>query len=284
MSEAWPQLESLVTTACLLEVISPKPGNVHRGADFEDLTFTDFAVAAVAVARPLSRAGQTGVGHAVLEAVRATRAWTQTNVNLGTILLLAPLCAVPRERSLAEGIAAVLDSLTDRDAEAVYEAIRLAAPGGMGKVEQGDVREKPPFDLLTAMNLASERDLVARQYVNQFADLLQVVMPWLIEGRALTGSLTAGIVRTHLQCLARYPDSLIALKCGSSVAEQAAAWAAQILAIDEKDRDTYLQAVADFDFWLRSDGHRRNPGTTADMIAAGLFAALRENRLPPPYR
>jgi triphosphoribosyl-dephospho-CoA synthase len=39
------------------------------------------------------------------------------------------------------------------------------------------------------------------------------------------------------------------------------------------------QALADFDFWLRSDGHRRNPGTTADLIAAALFVLLREGRL-----
>ena len=43
--------------------------------------------------------------------------------------------------------------------------------------------------------------------------------------------------------------------------------------------DAYRSAVADFDFWLRADGHRRNPGTTADLIAAGLFVLLREGRL-----
>ena len=32
-----------------------------------------------------------------------------------------------------------------------------------------------------------------------------------------------------------------------------------------------------FDLFLRADGHRRNPGTTADMIAAILFVAFREN-------
>ena len=31
-----------------------------------------------------------------------------------------------------------------------------------------------------------------------------------------------------------------------------------------------------FDRWLRADGHRRNPGTTADLVAATLFAAQRD--------
>jgi triphosphoribosyl-dephospho-CoA synthase len=28
------------------------------------------------------------------------------------------------------------------------------------------------------------------------------------------------------------------------------------------------------DKWMREEGHRRNPGTTADLIAAGLFVLL----------
>ena len=35
--------------ACLLEVSAPKPGNVHRGADFEDMTFADFAASRFAI-------------------------------------------------------------------------------------------------------------------------------------------------------------------------------------------------------------------------------------------
>ena len=40
------------------------------------------------------------------------------------------------------------------------------------------------------------------------------------------------------------------------------------------------------DKYLRSDGNRLNPGTTADLIAACLFVALRENRVRPsaPFR
>ena len=48
--------------------------------------------------------------------------------------------------------------------------------------------------------------------------------------------------------------------------------------------ESYERAVGDLDFWLRSDYHRRNPGTTADIVAAGLFAALREGIIPVPFR
>ena len=38
---------------------------------------------------------------------------------------------------------------------------------------------------------------------------------------------------------------------------------------------------SDFDAFLREDGNRRNPGTTADLIAAILFTALREGLMIP---
>src|SRR3954464_594220 len=79
------------TLACLLEATAPKVGNVHRGADFEDLTFTDFAVSAVAIGPAMEGAAATGVGRAVLDAVTATRSLLNTNTNLGMALLFAPL-------------------------------------------------------------------------------------------------------------------------------------------------------------------------------------------------
>ena len=40
--------------------------------------------------------------------------------------------------------------------------------------------------------------------------------------------------------------------------------------------------LARFDAWLRADGHARNPGATADLMAAALFAALREGTIALP--
>jgi triphosphoribosyl-dephospho-CoA synthase len=48
--------------------------------------------------------------------------------------------------------------------------------------------------------------------------------------------------------------------------------------------EAYEDALADLDFWLRCDGHLRNPGTTADLVTAGLFAALREGIIEAPFR
>ncbi len=45
----------------------------------------------------------------------------------------------------------------------------LLEPGGMGRVAQHDVSGPAPPDLLEAMRLASERDIVAMQYVERLS-------------------------------------------------------------------------------------------------------------------
>ena len=265
--------------ACLLEVTAPKPGNVHRGADFDDVTFADFVASAVAIGPALEAAVQQPVGQTVLSAIQATRACVKSNTNLGIVLLLAPLATVPRGQPMAAGVQTVLHNLTPDDARQVYAAILLAQAGGLGQVRELDVAGQAPKQLLDAMRAAAHRDQIARQYVTGFKDVLEIVTPWLIESRNAGWSLIESIVRTHVRWLAREPDSLIVRKCGAETAEHARRMAEQVLAAGLPGDDEYHAALADFDFWLRADGHRRNPGTTADLIAAGLFVALRDERV-----
>jgi triphosphoribosyl-dephospho-CoA synthase len=152
----------------------------------------------------------------------------------------------------------------------------------MGRVPEADLSDPPPADLLSAMQLAADRDLVARQYTNSFSEVLGLAMPWLSDGLADGWPLSEAIVYVHLRLMSQLPDSLIARKCGRAVAQQSADRAAAVLQAGVPGEEAYYQGLADFDFWLRSDRHRRNPGTTADLIAAGLFALLREGRLEPP--
>jgi triphosphoribosyl-dephospho-CoA synthase len=273
------------TLACLIEATVPKPGNVHRGADFDDLTFGDFQAAAVAIGPMMERAATHGlVGAAVLEAVRATRQVAATNVNLGIVLLIAPLAAVPRNRPMMLGLRYVLSQLSQQDAADVYEAIRLAQPGGMSKVAEADVSGPPPDSLLHAMRLAADRDSIASQYVTDFADVFDLVVPELQRGLGQGWSLTDAVIRTHLRTMCELPDTLIARKCGLDKAREVAAWAGQVLEAGRPGDAAYHEALADLDFELRSDGHRLNPGTTADLIAAGLFVALRDRMIPLPIR
>src|SRR5262249_51208377 len=154
----------LAQIACIMEVTAPKPGNVHRGSDFGDSNFLDFLLSAAAIAGPLDQARVAGVGRAVREAVEATRRVVSTNTNLGMVLLLAPLAAVPGDQDLPSGIEGVLAATTIEDARDVYRAIRLAHPGGLGTVGDQDLADEPTVTLREAMRLAADRDMIARQY------------------------------------------------------------------------------------------------------------------------
>lgn len=268
--------------AMLLEATAPKPGNVHRGADFEDVTYPEFVAAGIAIAPVLELATERPLGATILAAVEATRLVTRSNTNLGTILLLAPLAAVPRPQSLASGVAQVLSRLTADDARQCYAAIRLAAPGGLGHVDQADVESEAPSDLVAAMRLAADRDLVARQYAENFRQVFERVVPWLTADLDAGITLLEAIVHVQLQMMKEFPDSLIGRKCGPVVAQRSATGAAKVLDSGPPGSDAYYDALGDLDFWLRSDGHRRNPGTTADLLAAGLFVLLREGIMKEP--
>ncbi len=272
------------TLACIWEATAPKPGNVYRGADFEDLTYVDFLTSAALVGPVLENAAEMGVGATVLEAVTRTRAAVSTNTNLGMVLLLAPLAAVPSTVSLEAGIDAVLASLDETDAKHVFEAIRVAQPGGLGKVDEADVNdtEAPDISLTEAMHLAADRDLVARQYINKFQQVFRVADH--IGELSLHLPLGDAIVYAFLQLLAEHPDSLIARKCGPQVASEVSARAATVLSCGDPGDPEYEDALREFDFALRTDGHRRNPGTSADLIAAALFVPLREDRLNWPLK
>ncbi|MCA9105491.1 MAG: triphosphoribosyl-dephospho-CoA synthase [Planctomycetales bacterium] len=272
------------TLACLLEATASKVGNVHRGADFDDLSFGDFVLSAWAIGPSIDQVGCRGIGQTICDAVEVTRERVNTNTNLGMLLLLAPLAHALQskpDQPLGERIRLSLEGMNANDARAVYRAIVLATPGGLGKVDQHDVRGDAPEDLLAAMRLASERDRVARQYVTGFADVTDHIVPWLVADRERLGALEPAIVSTHLRIMAAWPDSLIARKLGDSVAEQACLKAKRVLESGELFEERFVSALADLDFWLRADGHRRNPGTSADLVCAGLFLALATGRISP---
>jgi triphosphoribosyl-dephospho-CoA synthase len=132
------------------------------------------------------------------------------------------------------------------------------------------------------MALAVDRDLVARQYVNGYADVFRNALPAFQGALAAGQPLETAIVTAYLSVLACYPDSLIARKRGLSVAQEATRRAAAVLSAGWPDHEEAISRCGEFDAWLRADGHARNPGATADLITATLYAALREGIIPLP--
>src|SRR5207244_8925249 len=117
--------------------------------------------------------------------------------NLGIILLLAPLAAVPRQENLRAGVERVLTALSVADSRHVFEAIRLANPAGLGQVEEQDIHAEPTLPLRDVMGLAAERDMIARQYVNGFAEVFDEGLPELIAGLQPGAALDEAVLRCY---------------------------------------------------------------------------------------
>lgn len=276
----WPMhLAACARRACLLEATARKPGNVHPEASYPDLCYDDFVRSADAIAPAIGNAPGQSVGQTILDAVLATQRTVGRNTNLGIVLLIAPLAAVPHAQTLRDGIAPVLRQLTQSDASLVYRAIRAAQPGGMGNVEDQDLADEPTGTLVDVMRLAAERDAIARQYANDFDDILTFGLPTLYElagERAFDARWEEVVIGLQLRWMAMYPDTLIARKRGRREAEESAGMAAAVLDAGLFATDEGRRRLKRFDEWLRAEGNARNPGTTADLVTACLFAALRE--------
>jgi triphosphoribosyl-dephospho-CoA synthase len=74
-----------------------------------------------------------------------------------------------------------------------------------------------------------------------------------------------------LTVLSHIPDTLIVRKLGPDMAAEVSRRATDVLA--------GVEPIESFDDWLRSDGHRRNPGATADLLTAALFISLADGTI-----
>ena len=259
--------------ACLIELDALKPGNVHRHAPGHGMAAVDFEISARVSAPAVARTGAR-VGARVLDAVTATRAAVGQNTNLGIVLLCAPLAAAAeRGEPLNAGVRHVLGALDRDDARAVFEAIATANPGGLGAVERHDVRAAPVASLREAMSAAAGRDLVARQFSNDFTEVLDFGQRAHAAACAAGASPADAATAVYLEFLVAFPDSHIARKFGPKTAEavrlEAAARLRALAGL--RDPSTRLAELLSWDADLKARG--LNPGTCADLTVATVFAA-----------
>ena len=290
----------LAVWASLLEASARKPGNVHPEASFHDTNYVDFVLSAAAIGPVFEGAHRRMIGSTILRAVEQTHAVVGKNTNLGIILLLAPLARVlgptrtrpstvphlrtaTARRAARRKLASRLEQLTRRDAEQTYRAIRLAAPGGLGTAEEGDVHGAPVGTLYDMMKLAAPRDLVARQYCDSYREVIEDELPAFQRDVRAELTLEESIVRCFLRFLASHGDSLIARKSGKTTAAEAARKATAVLAAGWPHRKRSAVTWSRLDQWLRKGDGTRNPGTSADLTAAVLFLALQSGIIQPPF-
>jgi triphosphoribosyl-dephospho-CoA synthase len=260
--------------ACRDELEAPKPGNVHVFASGHAMTVEDFRLGARRAA-PFIACRGARIGARIGGAVEASLEATHQNINLGIILLCAPLAAAAEKRdpNLRAAVRDVLAQLDREDARLAFEAIVRASPGGLGDAPRHDVRSPAQVSLLEAMAEASSRDRIARQYDTSFADIFEVGLPSLRRSLEQGGGTELATLAVYLAFLASFPDTHVVRKQGAAVAASVMPTASAFLERVQAGAglaELRPELIA-WDAVLKRAG--TNPGTSADLTVATLFAA-----------
>lgn len=296
-------------SACLLEVSAEKPGNVTPTKSFEGTSYADFVAGSKALQPVFEKAAaagfnaaagkktmrNAGVGKLILEGVSAVKkSHDGGNTHLGILVLFTPLLAAAgfcvgggkRFDGLKDAASRVVYATSTEDALKLYEAVNLAGAGGLGSHEL-DVRDpasgvelrRRELTLLDVMRLSASRDDVAKEISENYEKTFEAA--GFIEKIALEKrDLNTAITQTFILMLSKYPDTLIARKCGRDAVEDVSRRAKEVLESGGVLTEPGRLKTEEFDGFLRNSGNQLNPGTTADIIAAGLLVMLLKTNHP----
>ncbi len=261
--------------ALLLEVAgTPKPGNVDRRREYSDLRFEHFLAGAVGAYDGLTMAvGGSRLGTAFERAVSGMAEQDGGNTQFGALLLLMPLVKAATDAELtATAASRVAAETTVADAADFYRAfehVDVAVGDPPSDLAELDVRrgaaaipaiESRGLSLYDVMAASASRDGIAREWVGGFERSFDAASRL----GAAVGPVPARAADVFLELLAAEPDPFVAIQHDEATAREVSKEARAAL-----DGEIDPESLA-ADFVAREI----NPGTTADLIAGGLFIAL----------
>lgn len=294
--------------AILLEVSTDKPGNVNLVVGFEGTNHLHFLASAVAAAPHFKSAAEKGiavskgdltvsdvsVGRLIRDCVADISAWQSGgNTLLGTIILFVPMAVaagmspIKEERvfklsDLRRNLKSVVEATTPEDAVAVYEAINIAKPSGLGKAPDLDVNDpssirrirEEKVSLYEVFKIASSYDLVCSEWVNNYTVTFDFAYPYLLAQIKENNDINVAVIHTFLKVLSHYPDTFIARKVGMEKAKRVSAMAKEVIKHGGVKTTEGRKKLHEMDTALRKESNLLNPGTTADIIAAALALSV----------
>ncbi|WP_049942945.1 MULTISPECIES: triphosphoribosyl-dephospho-CoA synthase [Haloarcula] len=261
--------------ALLLEVSgTPKPGNVDREREYDDLRFEHFMAGAVGARPGLDRAAAADpIGPAFETAVEGMAAQSGGNTQFGALLVLTPLAAAAADRRLSPSdVDAVVHETTVDDAAAFYRAFEhvdvavddppdglepLDVRRGRDAIPELRAREMTLFDVMAS---SADVDGVAAEWVSGFERVFEA-SEWLLDG---SGPVADRASDVFIELLAAEPDTFIVTRQDRETAEEVQRRAQAVLDGAETATDLAEEFVE----------RDINPGTTADLVAGALFVAL----------
>ena len=286
---------------CLEVSSSPKPGNIDRFDDYEDTRYEHFLASAISMYPVIEEASgcDDGAGRLIKNAVIESVSWQKGgNTHFGAIILLIPL-AMAAGRLLSGKDGFTIEELTGTaheivrntdpsDAADFYSCFE-AAGVKVNPVDEFDLQDEGSIDklqekavsLYDLMEIASGYDLIANEWTSGFkrcAQCAEMVIKGmnsaLFDGR-LNADINDIVVYSFLKLLSENEDTFITTKFDSKTANyvsERAQTTINNLYNNDFDFNKTLPSIRELNTELLE--RRINPGSTADIIIAGLFIAL----------
>jgi triphosphoribosyl-dephospho-CoA synthase len=281
-----------LTLACLIEASVPKPGNVSPTHAFHSTRYEHYLAGSVAVGLSLGKLTEIdyelSIGETVFRTVENVMAsQSGGNTHLGIILLLAPLAkatipGITNPETLRSKLRDVLDGLDSNDAAWYYKAINLAQPGGLLPVDELDVRKETTLNEIQArkinvkewMDVSKEANSVSYEYLSDYELTFEMGLSYISSLLDDSGDvdINEAVLRLYLKFLSERLDTLVLGKFDTSTAEHVKTQAREILELYE-DNDPHAKARTD-KFNSDLTAKSINPGMSADLTAATIYAAL----------
>lgn len=270
--------------AMILEVsATPKPGNIDRDHNYIDTRFEHFLASAVGVYPILEKAAasESGIGELIHKAVTESSKWQSGgNTHFGAFILLIPLVMAgsrcENTTCLKEQAQKIVRETTVNDAVEFYLAFSKAKVkvkpvddldlSDTGSIEKIKAQGLTLFDM---MEISGSYDMIAEEWVNGFEKTFGCAA--MIKDRIRKNGINDAVVLTFMEILSRNKDTFIETKFDTKKAEEVSMRAGNIL---KGDKNRIMNGICKFDEELLNEGV--NPGSTADIIIAGLFVSLFE--------
>ncbi|MGP8319796.1 MAG: triphosphoribosyl-dephospho-CoA synthase [Methanosarcinaceae archaeon] len=293
-----------IQLAMVMEVSAfPKPGNVDRNHDYEDTRFEHFLASAVSIYPVMENAAKSSrgyVGSLIHGAVLESAKWQNGgNTHFGAFILLVPLAMAAgdvlqkkHEFTIEELVSHAHDIVKDtnvQDAVEFYTSFKDAKVR-VNPVNEFDLQNSGSIGLLSEnnnttlydlMEISKGYDIIADEWVSGFKrcancgkTIIQCMGDTAISGESKF-DVNDIVVYVFLKILSENRDTFIQTKFDKTTADYVSGRARDILLefdLNEGSFDAVRSAVEEFDDELLQKGI--NPGSTADIIIAGLFIAF----------
>ncbi|MBE6504323.1 MAG: ATP--dephospho-CoA triphosphoribosyl transferase CitG [Methanobrevibacter millerae] len=281
------EIAKIAQIASALEVSGyPKPGNVHRTRDYDDMVFEDFVISGIVIGDTIREACNDVdvenplLGKYILQAVDETDRWIKNNTNLGIVMMTTPIAVAAAISDnfdeIRPNVVKLMANTSVDDACDLYDAINIADAGGMGDQDEYDVasdnakqelrdNNQTMYDVL---KISAPWDMLAREMTSDMPAVFELGYPTYHKIKE-EKSLNDACVLTFLTILSEVPDTLISRKYGSDEALKISMMTRDLLKL--KDSDDFAERLQEFDDYLFDNGY--NPGTTADLTAASIFVS-----------